>query len=283
MTLSATGKTMRKILSATRRFVARLGWESALVAVLSLIALVIAAVDLIGGQNISQPVLVGILSLFLLELVSLRARLASQQTGMQGQLSALDSKIADFMASMPLGIRLEDQKTYQNIQNLSNYHDVALRGSSLHGFISANRGFIRNRAAEGCRFRFLVMDPDYYKRVSDSSSEQPYRQRRDIEHVVQILEEAVKDARQQNADADIQLGYLSYPPQFGLLMLDADTMSGRIQVGLYLYYRTDQEQRPHFEITRAMSDHWYRVFQEQFEMTWKHSRKHDFGQVGSTK
>lgn len=170
-----------------------------------------------------------------------------------------------------LFIKLEDRSDIQVSfeKRLSNAKNVALTGSSLAGMINHYGDFIQKKAETGCKFRLLLVHPEFYRGLDSRDA----KEKAEVLHSIKILEKLSKNE-------NIKFKVLTYHPPFSLTMVDGNAPEGFIQIEIYPYYAIPSE-RPHFKLTQKTDSKWYVFFREQFEIAWQNAQEYHIEDKGS--
>jgi hypothetical protein len=170
----------------------------------------------------------------------------------------------DNPSSDSLFIKLEDRSDIQVSfeKRLSNAKNVALTGSSLAGIINHYGDFIQKKAETGCKFRFLIVHPEFYRGLDSRDA----KEKAEVLHSVKLLEKLSKNE-------NIKFKVLTYHPPFSITMVDGNAPEGFIQIEMYPYHAIPSE-RPHFNLTPKTDSKWYSFFREQFEAAWQKAQEY---------
>ena len=100
------------------------------------------------------------------------------------QNSSVDQEIDNGSEGASL-IKLEDRSEHKLPleKRLSNAKTVAFVGSSLIGILAHYKGFIQSRAETGCKFRFLLVHPEFYRGFDNRDS----AEKAEVLSAIQIL------------------------------------------------------------------------------------------------
>jgi hypothetical protein len=157
---------------------------------------------------------------------------------------------------------------------LKNAQEICLLGVSLRGIVSHHADYLLGKANEGCKIRFLIVNPssqaiNSVPEFSQGSSPDEIiaSQKRDIENVIEWVKPIVKTGNGE-------IRFSNIVPPYALTMIDPTTDHGEVQVGLYVYKATSgASERPHFNLTIANSEKFYHFFKSQFEKMWVDARR----------
>ncbi|MBN2130069.1 MAG: hypothetical protein JW741_11260 [Sedimentisphaerales bacterium] len=150
---------------------------------------------------------------------------------------------------------------------LDSARHIDVNGGSLFRLTSGYIGYFQQKAADGCRLRFLLVDPD---------SEAAKILARHVCYEIQNLDEYVGHIRTSLANllrlkqeysklVDIRV-YDCVPP-FGLLISDPRKPCGQVQAEIYSFAVPIRE-RPEFTLTAAHDPRYFDFFVKQYEAAW---------------
>lgn len=139
------------------------------------------------------------------------------------------------------------------------------------------RPFFEEKLEQGCRLRFLLLDPESEAiKIFNSMTEQK-GVLRDIANAFDSLE-ALTHIAPDKIEARLSNVFLPY----GIVAFDPEHRGGVMTVEP-LAYKTGLDQRPHFVLKKEDNVHWFRFFQDQYEKLWEDSKEWAPGmQVTST-
>lgn len=184
------------------------------------------------------------------------------------QQNEFSKKMQDFP---PTGISLNDRRAFTAPFEvlLENIEHVDILGLSLVGVVTHYRSFLLTRARAGCKFRFILVDPNSYavsSAVGFVEADEQYR-KEEIQNSIRRLEPLLETG-------NAQLRFTSVAPCFSLVILDPDEPTGQVRVELYVY-NVDVSDSPHFILTQDLDKKWYDFFRQQFNKLWKDARPHN--------
>lgn len=183
--------------------------------------------------------------------------------------SEVNYKLDELISRHSSGINLGDRSALttpfeKRIQNAKN---VYLLGITLSGILSHYFSYIVSRANSGCKFHFLILDPNYVYTTGETPRPWKGMTRRQLDTIQSVKQLAMLTEQSKN----IQVGFVPSPPPFSLLLIDPKKPNGEIQVELHTYDVPESSQ-PHFILTSANDAYWYEFFMKQFEYGVKRSR-----------
>jgi hypothetical protein len=150
---------------------------------------------------------------------------------------------------------------------LSDAEKVDIIGINLAGIVSGYQGIIEKKAKDGCKFRFIIVNPKLTESIPMSS-----QTRRNTENTFDLLKKIMA-----KTNRNIELGLFKYIPVYSLLIKHRDIESqGVVQVEIYSQIELFSEAamahtRPHFVLTQRSSKYWYKYFCNEFEDAYKNS------------
>lgn len=165
--------------------------------------------------------------------------------------------------------------------DLSSAHTVYLAGRVLTRSAREFMYVLGQRLMAGATVRFVILDPEYEPVLQQAvlqSLDAPMNFWRDTLKITATVIEAL--AKTPGHKGTVEIGYLSFIPSFGLTMVDPDQAHGVCFVELYQH----RSARPHatFELRASDDPHWFKYFQEQFELLWNQCRVETLTQSGKT-
>lgn len=197
----------------------------------------------------------------------------------QSQQNELSTRLKELA---PPSIRLRDRQEFEAPLKgfLGSAEQVDILGFSLSPVVTTYRGYLGERANQGCRFRFLLVDPNSpavdagMGSVEDAlHPRSTARKRAEIQSSISRLEPLLEMT-------NVELGFTSFALSFSLLIADPGAPYGKTQVELYGYGISPGD-RPHFVLTPA-HEPWYSFFTQQFERLRENARKYEIGKPTTT-
>lgn len=183
--------------------------------------------------------------------------------------SKITQKLDKVIEANSPGIKLQDRRelSIPFETRLANAQNVFLMANTLVGIVAHFEGFILAKAKAGCKFRIILLDPNYSYMTGENPKPWKGKSNRkmNIEHAVRILE-----FLQKQTD-NIEIRFLPVPGAFSLIAIDPERAYGEVQVELYAFDPSPSN-RPHFVLTRSNNSKWYEFFAQQFEEAWQISR-----------
>lgn len=155
---------------------------------------------------------------------------------------------------------------------LAKAKEVCMLGINVNGIVANYGSFIIEKAKDGCKFRFLLVDPRFFEREEMTSALWPggMRSQIDLGQTINIIEQIIKEVGNDN----VRLSFTTFPPPYSLLMINPnESADSEIQIELYTY-QNSTNRRPHFILTRNSNPHWHEFFYREFEDSWKQSHPH---------
>ncbi|RIK78173.1 hypothetical protein DCC62_08160 [candidate division KSB1 bacterium] len=148
--------------------------------------------------------------------------------------------------------------------------EILISGGSLAQLVPRYHKFFMQKAAEGCRIRFILTNPasPALKAIASWKGTNPNRFKSEIELSIDYLQEL------NNSRYDIEARLSNAIPALTVMIFDASKPHGRIRVDLQLY-QCSPERRPFFELTHHSIDeqeeNLFRNFLDQFNKHWEDS------------
>lgn len=164
------------------------------------------------------------------------------------------------------GIALGNRATYENFSvRFADAPSIAIHAYSMQTLVTSFMSFFVRKATEGCKLRFLLLNPNSAAvSVVAGVTEEGAQLRQDIERTVASLHRLL-------AHTNVELRFTPVPSPFGLVVADAEGSARRVEVELYAYDVVAAD-RPHFTLTPERDGPWYEFFLTQFERLWKSAR-----------
>jgi hypothetical protein len=173
----------------------------------------------------------------------------------QGATPSLDAIFLDRKSLSPLEKRLQFSK------------EVIFTGGSLFRISTEYLGFLEQKAQEGCKLKFLLVEP----RSETSRLVAQYI-------VYEISDPATYDEQiknsltnlwklQQTYEKLVEIRVSQCVPPFGLLITDPTKAHGTIQVEIYAL-AVPTRNRPEFTLLKDRDPYWHTFFLRQFDKVW---------------
>lgn len=176
----------------------------------------------------------------------------------KGATPSLDTIFLDRKSLPPLEKRLQFSK------------EVIFTGGSLFRISTEYLGFLEQKAQEGCKLKFLLVEPR-----SESS-------RLVAQYVVYEIndpvayDEQIKNSLinlrklQQRYEKLVEIRVSQCVPPFGLLITDPTKAHGTVQVEMYTV-AVPTRNRPEFTLLKERDPYWHSFFLSQFDQMWNRS------------
>ena len=140
-------------------------------------------------------------------------------------------------------------------------------GISHIGLLQTQLGFFEQKLREGCRLRFVLLDPDSSSLQSWNLIATVSTTQSDIQTALELLK-SLTHLDKTKGKCEVRLTQAVLP--YGMLIADVNKPTGEIIVEMYTY-KTSPEERPNFRLTP--SDRWFEFFKTQAEKIWNESEK----------
>lgn len=148
-------------------------------------------------------------------------------------------------------------------ERIANAREVYLLGLNLVGLVSHFEGIISEKAGNGCKFRIITLDSDFFATPKlPTSWYGSLRRKQDLEQSHRVW------AHLLTKSTNIQVRMLPLPPPFSLLLIDPGKDHGEVQVEFYTY-QPSASSRPHFILKKPQHTEWYDYFRNEFELAWQ--------------
>lgn len=146
--------------------------------------------------------------------------------------------------------------------------EIVVVGVSLVTAVSPYLDFFERKMEDGCRLRFLLLDPDSLAaQVWNATSKVPNVEA-DIKQTLKSLRLLIQMEQACDGKCEVRLSKVFLP--FGLAAFDPGEDTGVMNVEMYTYKRTLGE-RSHFILTRAVNSKWFDFYRNQYEHLWADS------------
>lgn len=168
---------------------------------------------------------------------------------------SIDKIMADRKALPPLEMRLKSAK------------EIEIAGGSLSRLASEYLGFFEQKAKEGCKLKFLLLQPE--SEASKLIAEYVVYEVNDNEiYKNQLLTALSSFSRlKKQFPALIEIRTYKCVPSFGLLICDRTLECGSIMIEIYAY-KVPTRDRPQFTLKASRDPIWYSFFRNQFDLMW---------------
>jgi len=154
-------------------------------------------------------------------------------------------------------------------QRIKKANYVGMLGINLNSLISPHVHSIEDRARNGCQFKFIMVEDEFYDRmgpIAYATWPGGTESQKDLGRSVDIVKSNISSKRN-----NVELKFISLAPPYSMLLIDPETDYGEIQIELYTYQRNTHE-RPHFILTKEENPHWFEFFWNEFRAAWERSR-----------
>jgi len=154
---------------------------------------------------------------------------------------------------------------------LKSANAIFLLGYSLSRTIRDYHHLLEQQLAAGAEIRVVVIDPEAETLLQavalESIASTPETWRRHIEITVTAVRAL---AQHPHNSGSIKIGYLPYPPSFGMVMIDPNENHGFCYVDIYHHKSTAPNAT--FKLEAPNDPTWYAFFREQYETLWDSCR-----------
>lgn len=149
--------------------------------------------------------------------------------------------------------------------------DIAIVGVTLSRTIRSNYDELERRLLAGARIRVALIDPksgapmEAARRCSVDDRPEIFEHR--LDPALDLLRQL---SEMEHAAGSVEVRLLPYVPSVGLILLDAETETGRIYVDVYAHRPVGPE--PIIGLRRDRDPRWYRHFAQEFDRIWAGGR-----------
>ena len=224
--------------------------------------LVAAAVTVLGILDFFQVTIVEGVTIAILTLLAVDA-LTERMT--------LLEKIEYQLSNLPSGSLLKPRTELPPLRERGRTaSEIVMVGVSLISAVTPNLDFFEHKMKEGCRMRFLLLDPNSPSMATWNLMNKVPDSQADIATTLKTLEVLLKSAKTNKSKCEIRLSNTFLP--FGLAAFDPSKDSGFMNVEYYTYKGTLGE-RPHIQLKRAKDAKWFEFYKSQYEQLWAEAVK----------
>lgn len=186
-----------------------------------------------------------------------------------------DLLVTHFQSKPSAETFLFDRTTQTILEDrLSQANAVYMTGGSLTKVLSLHIGLIEEKAKRGCKFKFLIVDPESeacaltaHSIVYEIRNPQAYSAQ--IRMSLEMLGPLLTQYNQATKQVEVRL--CDFVPTYSFMMTDADSQKGKIWIEWYPY-KSPVRTRPNIALERTRDGHWYEYFNEQFNAMWQASK-----------
>ena len=153
---------------------------------------------------------------------------------------------------------------------LKHAKDIRITGGSLFRLSSEYIGFFEEKAKDGCKIKFLVLNPECL--AAKLIAENIVYEADSIEVYKSHIKTALKNLKslQLKFPDQILIKTSECVPSFGLLICDPDKTFGNIMVEFYTL-AVPTRQRPHIILQKPREPQWFSFYFDQFNRIWEAS------------
>lgn len=168
---------------------------------------------------------------------------------------------------------LSEKKLSPEIFSAAN--TVFLLGFSLARTIRDYHHVLGQRLAIGANIRVIVLDPDNETLLQIVAQESVTASAEHWHNTIKTTTAFIGIIEQErNRKGKLELGYLPFPPAFGLIFIDPYEPHGFCIVDIYHHKSTAPNAS--FRLSAANDPFWYNFYREQFESAWQSCRKKEW-------
>jgi hypothetical protein len=241
------------------------------------IAAVILGADILGISSISIffEIVLAVLALLVYNAIDQRhtqEELEKQLNSIEQQLQENQSIIMQNMSD--INSMLKKNATFNMVRDRSQLVDIeemaagateiAAAGITLVSIVTPRYDFFTQKAREGCKLRFLLLDPDSLAAQVWNSGQRIITTSEDNATTLKTLQRLMQN-KGLKGKCEVRLTQFQLP--FSIVITDPDKDQGRMNVE-FLAYKTSLPRRPHIHLSRRESEKWFKFFSNQFEQLW---------------
>lgn len=160
-------------------------------------------------------------------------------------------------------------------QRLKSVKEVMISGGSLFRLTNEYLGLFEEKAKEGCKFKFLLLNPSSEAAklvathiVYEIDSYQTY-----VNYINTALNNL--DGLKKKYPTQVEIKIVDFIPSFSLFITDPTKEDGVARVELYTQAVPTRE-RPQIVLINTREPHWYNFFLSQFNDMWNSSHAQGF-------
>jgi hypothetical protein len=148
---------------------------------------------------------------------------------------------------------------------------IYLLGYSLSRTIRKYEKVLKQRLAARANIRIIILDPTDDKLLQIVVRESPPATIEDWRGTLQFMEKFINEiAQTPNNNGSIEIGYLPFPPAYGLIMINPNESQGFCLVDIY--HHKSQVANATFRLNSSDDEDWHNFFRQQYETLWKSCR-----------
>jgi hypothetical protein len=157
---------------------------------------------------------------------------------------------------------------------------IDLCGVALGTTIDSHLSLIRDAIRRGANIRVLIMekrDPALEVAASRSESDERKYYEQKLTATINNLEflHANSLAVSQEFKGSLDVGFLSYPPSFGIKLFSKSDNESICLIEMFAHH-VGWGEPPNFILHSNIDKEWFAYFQNQFEAMWRNSKKYNF-------
>ncbi len=240
-----------------------LGWKTwlKLNRIVPLLTILVAGgAGVLSILNVVQATPVEGIIIALLALISIDA--------LTERLSILE-KIETHLRGYSIGVQLRTRTQLLHPHELAGMaSEIAFIGVSGITVIQNYLGFFEDRMKEGCRLRFVLLDPDSPSLQTWNLLTKVTTTETDIKTALELLKGLMQE--RVRGKCEVRLSKVYVP--FAMLISDPHKDTGLMNVEFYTY-KTMLSDRPHMKLSRNENQFWFDFYTSQFEQVWSDSEK----------
>lgn len=154
--------------------------------------------------------------------------------------------------------------------------DIRISGASLFRLTTEYLGFLQEKAKEGCKFKFLLLDPNCEAAklvathiVYEVNDNQTY-----INNINTTISNLTLLKKKYPDNIEIKIA--DFIPSFSIFITDPEKEDGTIRVEIYTQAVPTRE-RPQLALSNNREPHWFKFFLNQFDEMWRSPYSKDVG------
>lgn len=160
---------------------------------------------------------------------------------------------------------------------INNSTSIDMCGVILATTIDSNLSTIKEAIKNGSKIRILIIEntSDALQMAANRSelSDYAYYEKK-LESSLHNINYLISNFN--NNKGSIEVGYLKYPPSFGIKIFEKGQNIGNCLIEIYAHH-VDWGDSPNFTLDKEIDKEWYNYFKRQFEAMWENRNKFESG------
>ena len=165
------------------------------------------------------------------------------------------------------GILLNRKQLEPLEERLQFSKNIQIVGASLFRLTTEYMGFFEEKALEGCKFQFLLLNPDC--ELTKLTATYVVYEIANVETYISNVQTAIENLKKFKTKFSdyVEIKIIDYIPAYSMIITDSEKDIGTIRIEFYPFSVPTRE-RPHIVLQKSREPVWYKFFQKQFESMW---------------